>query len=234
MRQRHRGTTTVTPGLVIGLLVMGAGAILLLDQFGIADATHLLRYWPAGVIVVGLLKLMQSGQTTGGLWWILVGCALLGMQLGVLSFATIWALGILAVGAHIAWRALSCANRSRRPLSAEIQVDDSASFQVFAALGGVSRSSRAPDFRGANLTAVMGGCEVDLTQATIVPGDQAAINAFTVWGGVEIKVPRDWEVVNQGTAVMGGFVDSTTRDVEPRGRLIVTGLAIMGGVEIKN
>ena len=37
-------------------------------------------------------------------------------------------------------------------------------------MGGVSRRSNSQAFRGADLTAVMGGCEIDLRQASIAPG----------------------------------------------------------------
>ena len=53
-------------------------------------------------------------------------------------------------------------------------------------------------------------------------------------GGIEIKVPEDWTVVCKGFPVMGGFEDTT----KPRGdtgkRLVVRGLALMGGVEVHN
>jgi hypothetical protein len=55
-----------------------------------------------------------------------------------------------------------------------------------------------------------------------------------MWGGVEIKVPEDWAVENRGVAFMGAFEDSTRRPAEPKARFVLTGLAIMGGIEVKN
>jgi predicted membrane protein len=80
----------------------------------------------------------------------------------------------------------------------------------------------------------MGGCEIDLTQASMAPGHRAVVDCFTIWGGIEIKVPADWEVVNQAVALLGGIEDKTQHPLEPRGQLVVTGIVIMGGVEIKN
>ena len=48
-------------------------------------------------------------------------------------------------------------------------------------------------FRGADLIAVMGGCEIDLRQAAI--NGEAVIDVFCMWGGIEIRVPEDWTVV---------------------------------------
>ena len=56
-------------------------------------------------------------------------------------------------------------------------------------MGGVNRTSNAPDFRGGDMMAFMGGCEIDLRQARIAAGP-AVIDAFAFWGGVEIQVPE--------------------------------------------
>jgi hypothetical protein len=108
--------------------------------------------------------------------------------------------------------------------------------QAIAALGGATRRCNSADFRGGDLVAFMGGCEVDLRQAHI-QGEAAVIEAFAFWGGIEIRVPEDWTVTVEGIALLGAYEDSThTREsgVMPRQELIVKGLAIMGGVEIKN
>jgi Cell wall-active antibiotics response 4TMS YvqF len=111
---------------------------------------------------------------------------------------------------------------------------DGAFVQVFIMMGGVSRRVAHEPFRGAELTAIMGGCELDLRHATI-EGGQAVVNAFTMWGGIEIRVPPTWNVINEATAFMGGAEDSTRQGVEPgRPRLVLRGFALMGGIEVKN
>jgi hypothetical protein len=102
---------------------------------------------------------------------------------------------------------------------------------LFALMSGVKRKF-AGIFRGAQLTAIMGGIELDLRGAKVEDG--AVIDALAFWGGIEIFVPENWAVVNQGHALMGGFDDSTRHpDPGERPRLIVRGLALMGAVEIK-
>ena len=104
---------------------------------------------------------------------------------------------------------------------------------AMAFLGGVSRGNNSTAFRGADLMAVMGGCEIDLRRAAI--NGEAVIDVFTLWGGIEIRVPEDWTVVSKIVPLMGGVEDKTR---PPQGatahRLVLRGFAIMGGVEIKN
>jgi hypothetical protein len=56
-----------------------------------------------------------------------------------------------------------------------------------------------------------------------------------MWGGIEIYVPRDWHVTVSGFPLLGGFEDKTYQQPgEASGHLVVKGMAVMGGVEVKN
>jgi predicted membrane protein len=101
-------------------------------------------------------------------------------------------------------------------------------------MGGVVRKSNAPAFRGADLTAVMGGCEIDLRQASIAPGTEAVIDVFAFWGGIDIKVPEDWTVVSRVVPIMGGIEDKTHAPQTPDKRLVIRGMLVMGGCSVKN
>ena len=102
----------------------------------------------------------------------------------------------------------------------------------FAMWSGIQRRIASPSFRRGDLTAIMGGIEVDLRQATAA-GGEAVIDVFALWGGIEIRVPPDWSVSNQVTAIMGGAEDSSSGTQAAKNRLVVRGFVIMGGVEIK-
>ena len=66
-------------------------------------------------------------------------------------------------------------------------------------------------------------------------GGEAHISAFALWGGIEIRVPEHWVVVNRSMALMGGVEDTTRPPWTPdRPRLVVQGFALMAGIEIKN
>ena len=101
-------------------------------------------------------------------------------------------------------------------------------------MGGTKTVVTTQDFKGGQATAVMGGCEIDLRHASMPEGRAAVIDTFAFWGGIEIRVPDDWEVVSQGGAALGGFVNNARSQPGSKRRLVVTGLAVMGGVEVKN
>ena len=105
---------------------------------------------------------------------------------------------------------------------------------AFVVMGGITRRLNTQNFKGGTVAAVMGGAKIDLRTASIAQGE-AVIDVLAFWGGIEIKVPDDWIIVPQIFPFMGGFDDRTgSRPPGLRKRLVVRGLAFMGGVEVKH
>jgi predicted membrane protein len=104
---------------------------------------------------------------------------------------------------------------------------------LVAIMSGISRGNNSSAFRGADLVAIMGGCELDLRKAAI--NGEATIDLFCMWGGIEIRVPEDWTVESHVVPLMGG-VEDKTRPIQAATthRLTLRGVALMGGVEIRN
>lgn len=224
----------VTPRLVIGLAIMTGGLVLALDSLGVLDSGAVFRFWPLVLVAVGVVKWASPPhQGQAAAVWVAAGLGFLLVTLGHMPVSRVWALVLFFVGANIAWRAL------RPPLPRV--AGGAESFDMVAVLGGANTATSAAgpggqgrDFRGGRAMAVMGGCQIDLRHSSMPEGREAVIDAFAMWGGIEIKVPEDWEVVNRGSAFLGGFENKTRPLPGSAKRLVVTGTAIMGGVEVKN
>lgn len=143
-----------------------------------------------------------------------------------LSFWDMWPALLVFFGLFLVWQGLS--GPRRRPIG-----DSNAFVSATAVLGGVARGNNSSAFRGGDLTAVMGGCEIDLRHASI--DGEAVLDVFALWGGIEMRVPEDWTVVSRITPILGG-VDDKTRPPQAasRHRLVLRGFVVMAGVEIKN
>ncbi|MCP5112925.1 MAG: cell wall-active antibiotics response protein, partial [bacterium] len=107
---------------------------------------------------------------------------------------------------------------------------------AWAAFGDARLVSKS-HFQGGEVLAVFGDYELDLRHARLA-ADEVVLRANAVFGGVEIKVPPDWDVLMRGTPVFGGFEDKTVPRAEDptvkRPLLIVKGTAMFGAVEISN
>jgi hypothetical protein len=61
-----------------------------------------------------------------------------------------------------------------------------------------------------------------------------AIIVIAVFGGIEINIPKDWNVKIEGTPLFGGYSMNHKRPfVENAPTVVFKGLALFGGVEIE-
>jgi predicted membrane protein len=230
--QRHDVAARVTPQVVFGFVVIALGIIFTLDNLHVIYAEDYLRYWPVALIAIGLTKIWQVrsgfGNPIAGFLFLLFGTWLLLNNLGYIhrDAWSFWPVILIFVGSMIMWQGMR-GRRQRAGLGANDTING------VAVLSGVQRQSNVTAFRGGELTAFMGGCEIDLRKASI-NGD-AVIDVFAMWGGIEIKVPETWTVINKVTPFMGGVEDKTLQPAAPsEHRLTLRGLVLMGGIEIKN
>jgi predicted membrane protein len=263
------GTGGMSVRVVVGLLIVGFGLAVMLDNLDLFEVGNLLHYWPFALILVGLVKLLQddtrSGRTAGGLLT-LVG-VLFAAEIFVFHRFDVWRwwpLAIVVFGVLIILKALRGGEATARagtagasgvrglpgqpagmsampgapggpgPLSPSPAVGSTTmdqKIEEWAIWSGIERRVASPAFRRADLTAVMGGIDLDLRQAGTDQGE-AVIEVFVLWGGIEIKVPPDWAVSNDVSVIMGGAEDKSSGTQQARNRLIVKGVVIMGGVDI--
>jgi predicted membrane protein len=221
-----------TPQLLMGLLIIVVGVLFTLDNLGIADAGSYLKYWPVGLIAIGAVKLWQARTGTGSafaaLLFIIAGVWLV-MESARVVTVTIWDMWpmlLVFFGVSMVWRGM-------RGTPQVAPIDANSTLSVLAVLGGMNRGNNSRSFRGGDVTAVLGGCVVDLRQAAIE--GEAVLDVFAMWGGIELRVPENWTVISRVIPFLGG-VEDKTRAPQEEGthRLIVRGFAIMGGIEVKN
>lgn len=216
----------LTPKLLVGLAFIIFGTLFTLDNLNVIESGSVSDYWPVVIIAIGLLKLMQGGAKVGGVVLTLLGILLLGDTLDYIRMRSFFPMFFVVAGLFLIWGAF------RRPAETGASGGEQA-INAFALMGGVERRSASQELLGGELTAIMGGCELDLTNAKPA-AKEITIETFALWGGVAIKIPPDWGVVSRVTPIMGAFEDKTRPIAEPKHWLIVNGMAIMGGVEVTN
>jgi predicted membrane protein len=244
--------------LVFGLAVIAMGVLFTLDKLGYVDAGQFWAYWPVVLIALGIGRVIQPRMGHGrgfGVVLIVVGIWFLLSNLDIIHyrFEDVWPILLVLLGIMIVWRAIAGSpwdgvrRRVREAMENGIEhggaavagqtttgTDTSDTIRAIALLGGVKRKCVSQDFRGGEVTAIIGGCELDLRHASISSG-RAVIDTFAFWGGIQIKVPQEWSVELQGTPILGAFDDKTVRAGGDGSKvLVVRGVALMGGVDLKN
>ena len=249
--------TFCAPRFIFGISVIALGVILFLDNLEVLEAEKLLRYWSVVLILIGLARLIAPSPLSprgASPWiWMLAGIVILGVNLGWLRFAIrdLWPVALILLGAWIVFRGFvfrsSLSSGAGPKLNdagfvgagllrdrPQPRADANSTIETFVMWAGVDRKNNSQDFRGGEISAVMGGCELDLRDASIAEG-VATMDLFALWGGIEIMVPGDWTVENRVSAILGGVEDSRkTVGSDPKKRLVLKGAAVMGGIEITN
>jgi hypothetical protein len=211
--------------LVIGLFFAILGVVLTLDNLNILDPYPYLRYWPVIFIVVGALKI--GDVTTRGLaiTSIVAGVVLLSWSTRWLRFSIfdLWPLVLIGAGVMIVLQAVGI----RRGVESQ---PSGTTWAGILSPRKVSVDSR--DFTGGRIVAIMGGVDLDLTGAEIAQGP-AIIEILIIIGGGSIRIPDGWEVVGETVPFMGGM-DIKTRSKRTGRQLILRGLIVMGGLDVKD
>jgi predicted membrane protein len=214
------------------------------------------RWWPAILIALGVVRLVDSHGTASMVWGGLiagVGALLLldNLDLIVFDWRIVWPAILIAWGVLMLIRTTQRSHRTASPEGgpappeggaapvggSATTLTDSGKLSLWAMFGGGERRIDAQDFRGGEVSAVFGGFEIDLRQAALAEV-QATIDVNLMFGGVEIQIPDHWTVEVRGASLFGGFADETRPPrpdaPTPAPKLIVTGYAMFGGVTVTN
>jgi predicted membrane protein len=234
--ERWQGRSGMS-GLLFGGLIVLVGLLMLLDNLNIVRFHDLWRFWPVAVIIMGVAKVLEArspiGYVVGGMVT-LVGAFLLLDNLDIVpfNFDLIWPLVLIGFGVTVLLRAIE---RKKCVTGAPgISNPDVSLWSVFS---GVKRKIDSQDFKGGDIVAVFGGVNIDLRNAAIA-GERAVIDLNLLFGGVDIRVPENWNVVMKGVAIFGAFEDKTTHPKADANvktpELVITGAAMFAGVNAKN
>lgn len=212
--------------IVIGVLVI-LGNVGVLENFGGLLAT----YWPALLILAGGFNIVTNpAGKVGGFIVATAGLLLLLHNIDqvqiLFSHISFWPLILILIGIWFLFRA-----------GKEPTVVDKDSLNLIALFSGNSSRIVSQSFKGGSSVAVAGGSEVDLRDAKL-SGGEAKFDVFVMFGGAEITVPEDWEIVIKGLPIFGGMDDKTSAPAREEGvntpTLVIKYLALFGGIEVKN
>lgn len=215
----NRPTSFGGTKLIVGIFFVIHGLLLTADNLGTLAAWDYLRYWPAVILLVGIYKIWEPGRQLAGAILTVIGASLLAYNAGWIrvSIFDLWPLLLIVGGIAMVARASGMRTKWEDPHNI---------VAVFT-----TRKISPREFSGGRIVAVIGSVELDLTDAGI-PQSPAIIEAFTVWGSIEIYVPDTWEIIGEVVPLMGGFEVLVAPKGTPQRQLIVRGTAIMAGIAV--
>ncbi len=224
--------------IIIAIFIILIGALLLAKNLGMEIPFDVWQLWPLLLIFMGighLIRPAMNRQPVSGIVLILLGFIFLGNTLGwfYFNFSQLWPVFLILVGLAMIGK------RSWKTADETINTDG---IDLSMLLGGGEYRYTSKQLRAGKISAIMGGGTIDLSDAEM-SGNELIMHISILMGGLELIIPKHWEVHQQNTPILGGVEDKTRGHRENSGndflsqgdkRLVVQGSIILGGLEIRN
>jgi len=230
--------------LIIGGVLLLAGLALIATNLGIIpwNVRHILFTWQMLLIVIGLISLASSENRITGVILIGVGVFFLLPRFDWLPLHyrdLFWPGMLILIGLLIIFRQRDHHHYHHHERFSATKDESSSDYiDDMAVFGGSEMRFISNNFRGGKITAIFGGSTIDLTAAQLAPGSHI-LDVVAIFGGAKLIIPATWKIRLEIVTILGGFSDKrrmigTTVQDESGRELIIKGVAILGGGEIKD
>lgn len=228
--------------IAAGVLLVAFGVVYLLNEIGLAIPKCFFT-WQIFLMGLGIVLLVKHRFTKG--WIVLgIGAAFLINELypHTLNTKLIWPIAIIFFGLGLIFKRhkhKKCDNhwKKYKHFNQENfkEYSEDEFIESTAIFGGVTKNIVTKNFKGANVTNVFGGTELNLLNAEFEK--QAIIEISCVFGGVSLIIPSNWQVKSELNTIFGGIEDK--RIMNPNENvdnkiLILKGDCVFGGIDIKS
>jgi predicted membrane protein len=227
---------------ILGIILIIIGILFMLDTMNIISISisYYLFSWKTFLIFLGIIFLTNKERKNSGIILITIGIlfwlpSIFGFNI---RFSQVfWPSLLIVLGFILITRRngfkfnnkINDENDSGKTLD-ENYLNDLSIF------GGSRKVIYSKNFKGGTITSVFGSSEINMMNADI--GDNGCvIDIFTLFGGTTLKVPNDWKIQIDAVSVLGSINDKRNvkpSDFNPSKLLVIKGMVIFGGTEIKN
>lgn len=225
--------------LVIGGLLIFVGAVLMLSNFDFFDVNmgYFLFSWKSILIYIGLVLL--ASRTNKRPAYILIGIGVFFWLPEIFGYSVrfkdvLWPMILIGFGLLLIYRQ-RIPRHIRYDASGNPVEDNSSYLNDVSIFGGGIKIVQSKNFKGGNITAIMGGSEFDLRHVEFA-SQVAVIDVFTLFGGSKFIVPEDWTIQSDALSILGGFSDkrAVSMSSSEGNVLVIKGIVMLGGIEVKS
>jgi predicted membrane protein len=239
LEKEMKNETVSNKRILFGLFLIALGVFWILVKLDVIPDTwnDVLISWKMLLIGIGVFSMIGGNRTAGTILIVIGGFFMIPDIVNIpYELRRIgWPLLIIGIGV-----ALLLTYRKGAPIPPQSGNGNQCSvdyFDDFVIFGGREVFVNSNNFLGGKITSIFGGAEYDLRQSRLSENG-AVIESVCVFGGSGFKVPPDWSVKNEVTAIFGAFEDKrgmTAHDVitDNSKTLVIKGFCAFGGVEVK-
>jgi len=251
---RHQRHGHIWTGLI--LLIVGVAALL---KAAMVPMPSWLFTWPMILILIGFISGVKHNFRNFSWFFLMLigGAFLMGYIIPDLELRKfIWPGVLILIGIafmlkprHRSWRTYPPDQSGEKKTTATSNADNVEEARVIdesenssedildttSIFGGIKKNILSKNFRGGDITNIMGGTELNFSQADIK--GEVILDMTEVFGGTKLVVPADWDVKSDIVAIFGGIEDKRSLEnasINPSKVLLLKGTSIFAGIEIRN
>lgn len=223
-----------------GIFLIAIGGLWILERLNLIPDVweNIFISWQMLLIGIGVFSLIGGNKTTGIILILIGGFFLVDEVYSIPREIRQIGWPALIIGAGVVLLVTHGRKKSEPKFTGHTSQQGMDYFDDLVVFGGREIFINSQNFYGGKTTSMFGGTEYDLRQAKLSENG-AVIDCVALFGGCGFKVPPDWTVKNEVTAIFGAFTDkrgSTFNNIvtNPSKTLVIRGFSAFGGVEIKH
>jgi len=218
--------------IIFGVVLLMAGVVIALNAFGVTDIDVLFPgWWTLFIIIPCGVGIFTDRDKWGNIMGLGVGVVLLLCAQDILEFDIMWKLIVPAIIIMIAVKMIVNGFRSKSRDDIIINVNIDGEIPAGTAIfGGKDMNFDGQKFDGCELTAIFGGVDCDIRNAIIE--HDCTIRATSIFGGVDIKMPKNVNVKVNSTNIFGGTSDECGKTPDAPVTVYIESVSIFGGVDL--
>ncbi len=224
-----------------GLFFVLGAVFILVGRLGYLQGVGVLTLLLAVLLAACFIKSLIHMEYTGIFFSLAFFAILFDEELGITALTpgpVLLAALFGSIGFHILFhgrRRRLCAYSKRDPFAGgdckTVDVEDESRICYGTSFGSSIKYVNTDDFRQADLACSFGAMKVYFDNAIIQSGS-ATVNLHVSFAGMELYVPKEWQVVNHASATFGAVDEKNRSKTTGAPVLMLTGSVSFGGVEI--
>ncbi|MCF8261323.1 MAG: cell wall-active antibiotics response protein [Melioribacteraceae bacterium] len=226
---------------ILGSIFIGWGLLLIIDKIFYLDLFYYIFSIPTLFIGIGIIIYFNSKNKVVSGSFIGLGAAMLVAYYFGYTFwevlGQMWPLILIGIGAYFILKRNESKNGEPYPKDAESDSaeNDQSEFEYIALFTSVRRKVESRNLVKIDAISIFGGTNVDLTEAGM-QGKEVTFDSVSIFGGCDIRLPREWKLIDNTISIFGGTNDKRIFSSEEKNEktIVINGVSIFGGINYLN
>ena len=218
-----------------GVILIAIGIIFALNAFNITKIEIFFDgWWTLFIIIPSIIGIFTEKDKSGNIIGLLCGIFLLLCCQDIISFSILWKLIVPVLIIYIGIKLIFGGIFGNKSAAVAKKVRESGGTPKYgtAIFSGCDMNFNSEVFDGAELNAVFGGVDCDLRNAIF--DKDCVINAYAIFGGIDILLPETVNIKVNSNSFFGGTSSKKhSNSKENQFTVYINSTCLFGGVEIK-